>query len=308
MVIEMTKPGLLLSLTALLASPVLHAQADTSEWACEFCPFEQGHRVDYAVGVTAVSEDSAYVGDATGYDEEGGYGNLDGRGSYARDDHRAYWYAEDLALASRTLGLNASKAGRYEYGFTYRELPRRQFNTTRSVFDSSAGDSLSLPSGWVTATTTNGLTQLNSSLASKNIESDRSVFDIGGRYLPSERWSISADYRRQDRDGVKIQGGSNFTNAALLPMPFDYVTDEVDVGVRFEVDNGFIALGWYLSDFENENSSLAWEQPFSFSAAIGNDLPTMAQAPDSRFQQISVTAAYSWPEQNTVLSLSLIHI
>ena len=303
MVTAMTKPRLVLSFVALLAAPAVNAQADTSGWACEFCPFEQGHRTEYSVGATAVSEDSAYVGDATGYDEEGAYGNLDANGSYANDGYRMRWYAEDLALDSRALELDAGRLGSYDYSLGYREVPRRTFNTTRSVFGLS-GETLSLPSGWVRSGTTSGLTQLNSNLASRNIESDRSIFDVGGRYLPSDRWSISADYRRHDRDGLKIHGGSNFTNAALLPMPFDYVTDEVDLGIRFESDSGFVALGWYLSDFENQNASLTWEQPFTVSAATGNDFPTMAQAPDSRFQQLSVTAGYAWPEQNTVISLS----
>ena len=73
--------------------------ADTSEWLCEFCPFESGQRANVSVGASSVSDDSAYFGDASGYSEEGVYANLDGTGSFASDGHRLQWQAEDLGLA-----------------------------------------------------------------------------------------------------------------------------------------------------------------------------------------------------------------
>ena len=62
-----------------------HAQnVDTSEWVCEFCPFEAGHSANYEVGASSVSDDSAYLGNATGYDEKGAFANLDGDGTYSK--------------------------------------------------------------------------------------------------------------------------------------------------------------------------------------------------------------------------------
>ena len=296
--------GLLLVVALIVAPAVSGQSVDTSEWVCEFCPFEDGHEADYSVGATGVSEGSAYFGDATGYDEDGAYGNLDGEGTYAADDFRLRWYAEDLGLDSRRLELSTSKAGHYEYRFSYRELPRRQYNTTATVFESSGGDTLSLPSGWVAAGTTGGFTALSRNLATENIESDRSDFGFAGKYRPADDWRLSVDYRRQARDGLKIYGGSTFTNSSLLPMPFDYVTDEVDLAVRFGTGNGFVSLGWYLSDFENSNSSLTWDNPFATDPLAGNATLAMAQAPDNRFQQVSVQAGYSFPGQKTVLSVS----
>jgi MtrB/PioB family decaheme-associated outer membrane protein len=282
-----------------------HAQTvDTSEWACEHCPFDDGHHADLDLGATSVDEDSAYFGDATGYDEEGVYANVDGNGSYASDGYRLRWSAEDLGLDSRVVAFEGGRPGSFDFSLGYRELPRRQFNTTSTIFEQSSGDALSLPSGWVRAGLTSGMTQLASSLVPRNIESDRSVFELGARFMASDRWRFSADYRRQDRDGLKITGGSSFVQASLLPMPFDYVTDEVDLGVRYAADNGFVALGWYLSDFEDSNASLSWEQPYSFDPLIGNDTFARAQAPDNRMQQVSLQAGYSFPEQRTVISAS----
>jgi MtrB/PioB family decaheme-associated outer membrane protein len=211
------------------------------------------------------------------------------------------WTVEDLGLDSRAAELEGSHAGKFDYNIGFRQLPYRQFNTTSSIFLETA-DSLLLPQGWVRAPTTDGFTALNSSLVSRNIESDRNIYTIGGRYLAGRRFSFSLDYRRQENDGNRIQGGSTFTNASLLPMPFEYVTDEVDFAVRYGADNSFVALSWYLSDFQNDNTALFWEQPFT--GAPGADTLAQAQAPESRFQQVTLAGGYSLPELRTVMSLS----
>ncbi|MEO1202488.1 MAG: MtrB/PioB family outer membrane beta-barrel protein, partial [Pseudomonadota bacterium] len=248
------RTGPLLSIPLLASAMAADAQTvDTSEWICEFCPFEDGARADYQVGATAADEDSAYFGNATGYNEEGGYVNLDGEGLVSGDSYRMTWVAEDLGLDSRYAAIDAGRPGTYGISLDYRELPRRQWITTDSVFLQSAADSLSLPAGWVTSGLTSGLTELDASLARRDIESDRSFLSLGGRLLNLGGFDVSADYRRQTNDGFRTFGGSLFTTASLLPMPFDYVTDEVDVNVRYSLGAGYLALGWYLSDFDNQN-------------------------------------------------------
>jgi MtrB/PioB family decaheme-associated outer membrane protein len=302
MTMNNTHSKLLLALGTIAFAPALQAQeVDTSEWACEYCPFQQGHEGEYEVGATSVSDDSAYFGNATGYDEEGVYADLDGEGSYAGDAYRMRWTLEDLALDSRVAELEGSHQGTFDYNIGFRQIPYRRFFTTSTIF-SESGNALLLPSGWVRAPTTDGFTALDSSLVSRNIESDRSIFDIGGRYLFGKRFSFSADYRRQENDGTKMRGGSTYTNSSLLPMPFDYVTDEVDLALRYGADNSFASLSWYLSDFQNDNTGLLWEQPFS--GAPGADTLARAQAPDSRFQQLTLAGGYSFPSLRTVMSLS----
>jgi len=296
------KSKLLLALGSIALAPAANAQAvDTSDWACEYCPFQQGHQGDYEVGASSVSDDSAYFGNATGYDEKGTYANLDGQGSYGSDTHRMRWMVEDLALDSRVAELEGGRPGKFDYNIGFSQIPYRQFITTSTIFTES-GNALSVPAGWVPATTTDGFTELDSSLVSRNIESDRSIFEIGGRYLASSRFSFSADYRRQEQDGLKIQGGSSFTNSSLLPMPFDYTTDEVDLGVRYGGDNSFLSLNWYLSDFQNDNTSLVWDQPFTTTA--GAETVAQAQAPESRFQLLTLAGGYAFPDLRTVMSLS----
>jgi len=105
-----SKNGVLLLIAiGLIAAPAAHSQVvDTSEWVCEFCPFESGHRAEYSLGASTVSDDSAYFGDASGYSEEGVYANVDGHGTYASDGHRLQWQIEDLGLDSRFAPTNTA--------------------------------------------------------------------------------------------------------------------------------------------------------------------------------------------------------
>lgn len=297
------RSALIAAANTLLAVPAAVAQAvDTSAWECKFCPFESGYRGDYELGASNVSDDSAYFGDATGYDEEGVYANVDGSGSWVGDAHQLRWTIADLGLESRSADLRGGKQGKYDYTLAYSELPRRQYNTTESIFQQTAAGGLSLPSGWVRAPAATGFTQLDSSLGPIDIASDRSVFEIGGRYHATSRFSFAADYRHQEQDGLDIFGGSYFTQASLLPMPVDYVTDEVEIGLRYASDNGFVAFGWYLSDFESGGDAYTWEHPFT--SAAGAESASLAQAPDSRFHQASLTGGYVFPAYKTTVNVS----
>jgi len=111
-----------LAVVAALATPAALAdQADTSKWACEYCPFETGLNGAYELGASAVSDDSAYFGDATGYDESGGYINVDGAGSYNSDTQQMNWTIEDLGLDSRVLELDGGNQGKYDYQWRCRQ-------------------------------------------------------------------------------------------------------------------------------------------------------------------------------------------
>ncbi len=284
------------------AGSALAGDIDTSEWTCELCPFNNGYEGTATAGVTSSSDDSAYFGDATGYDESGVYGDLDTEGTWTDDAWFMRWSASDLLLDSRRVVLDGGNPGRWDYSLSYRELPRREYFTTESIFRPSSGSQLALPDGWVTAPQTTGFTQLDSSLEDVDIEGDRSDFRVGGRYLLTGGFSASVDYRRHASDGTRSLGGPSYTTASLLPAPYDYTTDEVDLRLEYLGRNAGLALGWFLSDFSSADTGIAWESPFT--SAPGAEMSEIAQAPDSRLQQLSARGGYAWPLWATTVTAS----
>lgn len=301
-----TLPGLLPILTiaasALFAPVGQSATPDTSEWKCERCPFANGYQADVTAGSSYVSDDAATIGDATGYDEQGAYVNVDGAGLYATANHRLSWRVEDLGLDSRVVEIDGARPGTFDYRLAYSQLPRHRFDTTSTIFTRSSGNLLALPSIWTFAGTTSGLADLAASLVSRDIESERRTLEIGGQYLPTARLRLFADYQRQERDGTAILGGSYFTNSSLLPRHFDYQTDQLDAGIRYDAERGFLKLAYYGSFFDDKFDAVRWDNPFV--TVPGAEQGALAEAPDNDFQQLVLTGNYRAPWMDTNISFS----
>ncbi len=291
------------AVTAALFSPATAlAQVDTSDWNCEYCPFEDGYRAEYEAGASGVSDDALRYGNGTGYDEKGAYAELGGEGRYFRGGTEVVWSAEDLGLDSRVLSLSAGRPGHYEFSLGYSSIPYRLFGSTSTVY-STDGGTVTAPSGWTTAGTTSGFTDLGASLRPVNIESDRDRLEFGFDYIVSRKVKLYADYRRQQRDGIEIATGGGFTQAGYLPRVIDDYTDEIDVGVNFTLGGVNMSAAWYGSFYSNDIESLTWDHlytPFS-----SDNMGRTATEPDNEFQQFSLSGVYRADAMDTVVAFSV---
>jgi len=293
-------PVALLAPLALLAPAISMAQVDTSEWACEYCPFDDGYRARIDGGVTTVSDDAFRYGNFTGYDEEGVYGNLDGEGRYASDGYRVDYTMEDMFLDSRAFDLSISNDGLFEVNFGYRELPFRRFDTTRTIFERSSSGTYTVPAAWEPAGTTTGMTQLDNYLRRVDIGTDREIIDLGGSWDPRNAFRVFADFRRQTREGIDISSAGTYTQASFLPRFIDFETDQVEAGVQYRADSFVLTLGWYGSFFTNNNSTLTWETPFL--ASPDTSVLQAAREPDNDYQQLSLSGKYLFGTWDTVVA------
>ena len=284
----------------LLGSAAATAQVDTSEWACESCPFDEGYRANVSAGATNVSDDAARFGNYTGYDEKGTYGNLDGEGRYNAGGYRLDYVMEDLAHDSRMFGLSVDSAGLFGLDFGYREIPYRRFDTTSTIFTQPTSDSHALPAGWVPAGTTGGMTALSSSLQKVLIGSDRQIVEVGGYYDPRNNFRFYADFSRQTKDGIDITSAGSYAQANHLPRFIDYETDTIDAGVQYRADRYSLTLAWYGSFFTNKNPGLTWETPFL--ATPETSVLRSAQQPDNEFSQVSVSGKYLLDQWDTAIA------
>ena len=291
------------TLIALALVPALGAaDVDTSDWACESCPFDEGYRASFDAGAMTIDDDDARFGNYTGFDEKGTYADVDGQGRYNGDGYRLDYVIEDLGLDSRAFDMSVASVGTFEFQLGYRDLPYRRFDTTRTIFVPTSSDFLSLPPGWVTAGTTDQMPQLSSSQRRTLIGTDRQIVDLGVNWSPGDAFTLFADFQRQNRDGIDITSGSSFAQAALLPRWIDYETDRVEAGVRYATDSASLTLGYYGSFFTNNNTSLTWETPFT--ASPGTETLQMAREPGNDFSQVSLSGTYLLDTWGTVLAFS----
>jgi MtrB/PioB family decaheme-associated outer membrane protein len=284
-----------------MTGPVAIAQVDTSEWNCEYCPFPEGYEANVEVGATSVSDDAARFGNGTGYDESGVYANVDGEGLYSNDGYRLAWMAEDLGLDSRVLEVEGGKPGTFGFRLGYSELPYRLFDSTRTVFTPVSNDTLELPSDWVQASQTRNMPGLSAALRPLTIGSDRQYFDAGVDIEAVTNYTFYLDYRRLQRDGVQIMGGSSFFQSALLPRSIDYTTDSIDAGVRYSSGPLSLSVAWFGSVFMNKPVGVTWDNPFG----VFTDQGRAALEPDNSFQQFSLSGTYRADALNSIVAFTL---
>lgn len=265
---------------------------DKSKWDCKYCAFETGLDGEIQVGIGTVADDDQYgFGNFTGWDEGGSYGIL-GTDLYYRGEDAHYWFLRgaNLGLDSRQLRFEGGRQGVYRVRADYSEIPRLRADNARTPFSGAGTGHLTLPFGWVDGGTTTGMTELNNSLQSVELRTDRQRFGVGVMFTPSNRWSYSASVRREEKEGVKPIGGSFVFRSALLPEPVDYTTDQVELSLGYHTDKGHLLFGYLVSTFKDENDALLWDNPFT--SIAGADEGQMALPPDNTFHQLSVNGNY----------------
>ncbi|SCZ66840.1 MtrB/PioB family decaheme-associated outer membrane protein [Thiohalomonas denitrificans] len=270
-------------------------EVDKSEWECKYCLFESGLSGDVQLGVGSVDENQFGFGNYTGYDDDGAYLVLGADLRY-RGEEAAYWRLNSsrLALDSRSVRLEGGRQGSYRIGVDYLEIPRLYSDGAETPFTGVGGNDLQLPENWVKAGTTDGMTELDNSLRPVALRTDRRRVGVGVEITPTSRWSYSADFRRERKEGLNVIGGSMLFRSTLLPEPVDYTTEQLDLGVGYQGDHWNVQVGYYGSFFREENRSLRWDNPFG--DPTGANEGQLALPPDNEFHQVTLSGRYDVSE------------
>ena len=272
------------------------------------------------IGIGYVSDDSFRFGRYTGLEDEGVHGvlNLDflRRGPYDGDSAEYLRIsASDLGLTSREAAIEYGRQGDFGIRIGFDQMTALRSDSAATVFAGAGTDSLTLPAGWVPATSTAGMTALASSLRRVDLQHERKRWDLGVEKRLSRHWTLSASFSHEDRDGIKSLGGvfgnsGGNPRSALLPEPIDYETQTFDVSAAYTGSRKRFQIRYHLSLFENGFESLSWQNPYStisgWAATAG--YPTgfgqMALPPDNRFHQLDAAASFDLTP-NTRLTVDL---
>jgi MtrB/PioB family decaheme-associated outer membrane protein len=304
----MHKQSLILALavgTTLAAADARAANSagvDTSEWKCESCPFQTGYEADAELGALYVDDDSAKFGEYNGLDEKGGYADISANGSGRSESGTYYGYdLVDLGLDTREAEVVFGREGTIEGSLRYDELPHRVWDTTVTPFSQSGSDSLVLPSDWVRASGTAGMSALGRSLAPVDIGRDRTTYGAGLAYLLGTQFEFYADYDRQEIEGNRLAPGAFLLQAFQYPEPVDATHDQVEVGAIYRFAQGFTRVSWYLSDYDNALSGVTFDNPYT-PGAPDTTQGRKALAPDSKAYLIALDGNFLLPWWKGVLS------
>ena len=273
-------------------TPAIEAQdADPSIYSCKQCVKYTGWRGVLDFGLGWVSDDSLRFGDYRGLDEKGFYAALDGDVHFRNLQGRYFdLYATNLGYDSRELDMRGGNTGQYELRFGWQEIPRYLGYGTQTPFLGVGSDVLTLPADWVKANTTSGMSALESSLAAAQLKTERKILDAGATLNFFSNWSYRIDYQRQEKKGTRTLGaGLYYSNASILPAPIHFTTDIFDMALTWANESAQVELGFITSKFDNGNSSLTWQNPFSSLPELYNF--RAALEPGNKFHQFSLSGA-----------------
>ena len=291
--------GLLSALSAAAAaadeaSGAGQASADTSQWKCESCKFEQGVSGTVDVGAGSVSDKSSKFGDYTGLNKKGGYFIGDGTARYRGEDG-TYWNlnASNLGLTSRSLDAEGGQQGKYKLLLKYDELPHFITNSAQTPFAGSGGASLTLPAGFPAATT--ATMPLRSTLQQVEIGTERKRLGVGASWIPVSDWEYAVNFRHESKEGTKTTSGAFFVNTAQLIAPVNYLTDQVDASASYTGKKLQMKFAYYGSTFRNSNQSLTWQDPYA--PVSGESAGQLALPPDNQFHQLLASGGYQFSDR-----------
>jgi MtrB/PioB family decaheme-associated outer membrane protein len=283
---------LLAALGVLSAAGTAAAQADTSQWKCESCPYPKGATGTVQAGVGYVSQDSPTFGNYTGLNQKGAYLDLGGDVAYRGDDgYYADLIASNLGIDTRYLAAQAGREGLYNLRFGFQEIPRFFADGARTPFLGNGSNTLTLPAVAGFPAIDTASMPLSTTLKPVELGYNAKRYDLVGSWIGQENFTYRVGMRRDVRDGTRPTSGSFYSTASQLVAPVDYTTDQLEVAVSYVTPRLQATLAYQLSQFRNGIDSLTWANPF-VPVQGGDTQGQLAQAPGNQFQQIVGSIGY----------------
>ncbi|PMG43053.1 MtrB/PioB family decaheme-associated outer membrane protein [Shewanella sp. 10N.286.52.B9] len=262
------------------------------KWVCKGCAVETGVTGNVGVGVAYNSEDDIHSANAFGSSNEFAP-KVDADINYiGKSGYRAKVEATDLGLDNGRLDVNVGKLGQYNFNLNYRSIATYSSNTVMSPYSGIGGNDLTLPDGWVTAGTTDGMTELGNSLNPFELSLKRERAGLGFEYQTESLFTTYVNYQREEKTGTKTASGSFFNQSMMIAEPVDYTTDTINAGIKFRGANWFTSLNYDGSIFKNDNAQLSYDNAFNptFGAQTRG---YMSLDPDNESHIVSLLGQYN---------------
>jgi MtrB/PioB family decaheme-associated outer membrane protein len=140
---------------------------------------------------------------------------------------------KNIGYNDQSYYLDASKAGQHYFDFEWDQTPHLYSTSAQTFYNGVGSTSLTLPPGFVTATTAAGIpASINPYLHQTDLGIQRDTGSAQYRWTPGDVWDIKADYSHMHRSGTQVDGVVGFGNtstgfgygATQVPRPVDDVT------------------------------------------------------------------------------------
>lgn len=307
----------LISVTALLLSTAL--LCTTNSLAAD----GYDGTVTVGAGTVSLDNDSSKYGEYNGITEDEAFFVGDAEITYKSNGYHMDFTVEDVGHDDRNISIDSGRPGTYRLHLEYDESPHMISNTAKTPFRGDGSDNLTLPT--LAQYTTSADIVAAFGLHDVELETKRRSGKIGYSRTLREGLDFSLSFKRERKNGTQSIGGvvmansGKWASSSILPEPVDYTTDDLNVALEYGGTAYQASLAYNLSQFNNADESLTWQNPFARYVAPGPPATDpyatdgrLALPPDNRSQRltfnggaaltdttrISLTAEYGITEQD----------
>ncbi|OUS26204.1 hypothetical protein A9Q98_11095 [Thalassotalea sp. 42_200_T64] len=268
------------------------------KWKCAYCISEELWSGTWNISANNQSGDDAVFNNIS--DRQDGL-SLDGAFNlrYRQADKYAnIWYRGNdgnidnpgLALAAELKYYSGAR-----FTLSYQEMSRYYGDSGQTPFQQSAND-LTLPDNWQPHQDSSKMPLLSTSLNNIDLELLRNTLASSFDYRGKSPWRPRMSLSQEEKQGTKLTSGYNNYHTTTLPESVDYTTTKLSSGLSYFNDNFMSDVAYVYREFDNEQSGLNWQDPFSMSQQ------TYSLAPDNKHHQLSIKLRYRQAKTQYLMS------
>jgi len=171
-------------------------------------------------------------------------------------------------------------------------------NTATTLFTESSPGVFTIPAATRALLVANpaSISQVLPGARAVDVALQRKLTSGSCQFTPSAAWTIYAQYSQDAENGYRPLGTTlnDETNVLEQMEPVDYRTHDVKAGVEYAGRKVAFQAGYAASFFNDQHSTLTWDNPFNATDAIGNGAHgQLALYPDNKSQGVNFAAAWN---------------
>lgn len=226
--------------------------------------------------------------------------------NYRDDEDR--WVSLDtthIALLDQRTNLSGGQYGKYKIDLQYDQTPHRFAHEAWTMYSGLGSGDMTLPDAMQADLQNNAPTPKDKADKLINVyEPTGHAYDakivrkkgsVAAEYSDLAPFIFKTEVSSEERTGERpILGSIGFSNFEELVQPIDYNTTNAKLSAEYLSKDVFASLGYYLSVFQNDHSSLTWDNPFRVTddTAAGPAAARMSLAPDNIFHGPSAAVSF----------------
>jgi MtrB/PioB family decaheme-associated outer membrane protein len=214
-----------------------------------------------------------------------------------KDEYFFQTDAKNVGQDDQYYNFMLNRYGKFKTGASYDEIPHRFAFDAKTLYSGVGSGNLTLNDQLQTDLQNGVITidQAFNNAVSGDPEFKRKKAKLNFEWVALDPFSFKVDLGYEKQDGTRPFFGSfGLTNTVEIFEPIDNRTLEMKLIAEYAKNPYFFNATYYYQNFENNEDTLTWDNPFRITDAFGEPAKGLIDlAPDNYYQSISLSGSYT---------------